>query len=294
MNRSQLDEQNEGHVPDYLDSYVDNQLAPETHAEVSKHLTVCSSCSEELNAKVALKGRLRTAVQSIAAPPELRSRIQQNLRANAEQGGSHWLRGLTAIAAAIIICVASVISYELGHLRLTSNSQESYISSISQQVGSIMRIGLGDHVHCAVFRRFPKNPPSLQQMTQDMGPQYSDLISLVNNNVPKNFRVVMAHQCRYHGRRFVHVTATDGARLMSLVIARKSGSESFTNESLRPLLSDSGLPIYRSSVQRFEIDGFETREHLVYVVSDLNRTQSLEVMTALASGVRDVLRRIES
>ena len=49
--------------------------------------------------------------------------------------------------------------YQLGHLRFTTASQESYIASVSNRVATLMRVGLGDHIHCAVFRKSKKTPP---------------------------------------------------------------------------------------------------------------------------------------
>src|SRR5262249_30819102 len=157
-------------------------------------------------------------------------------------------------------------AYQLGHLRLTTRSQESYIATISSRVAGIMRVGLGDHVHCNVFRKFPKTPPSFEEMAQKLGPSYESLLPLVKERAPGDLKIVMAHQCSYHGRKFVHLALRNESKLLSLVISRKQDGETFTKESLAPVLSDSGIPIYQSGVQRFELAAFESRDYLVYVI----------------------------
>src|SRR5438105_8849461 len=211
--------------------------------------------------------RLRTAARSFSAPARLEARIRGGVRESSRQTG--WMRSLLPLAAALLVSLGGVIAYQLGHLRLTTKSQESYIATISSRVAGVMRVGLGDHVHCAVFRKFPKNPPTLEKMAQDLGPDYQELLPIVKAAAPGDLRIVMAHQCSYHGRKFVHLALQSDSKLLSIVISKKRDGETFTKENLGPVLSESGIPIYRSGVQRFEIVGFESRDHLVYIVSDL-------------------------
>lgn len=295
MNRSHFTGNDCSQVLEQLDTYLDRELPEQAATECAQHLKGCRSCSAELETRSALRNRLKVAVQGITVSPEVQAQIRQSLRAPAAPVRSNfWTRGAMAIAASLVVGIAVFVAYQLGHLRLTTASQEKYIASISLRVGSIMRVGLGDHVHCAVFRKPPKTPDTLAKMTHDMGPEYKDLIDVVKTSVAKDYQVTMAHQCRYHGRRFVHVTATNGSRLISLVISRKGTGESFAKGELAPVLQQSGIPVYQSGVQRFEIAGFETKDHLVYVVSDMGAQKNLELMIALTPGVSDVLRKLEA
>jgi hypothetical protein len=83
------------------------------------------------------------------------------------------------------------------------------------------------------------------------------------------------------------------ARPLSMVISLKRDGESFTKENLLPVLSDSGIPMCRSAVQRSEIVGFESGNHLVYVVSDLLAKENLAFLTALAPAITDVLNKVK-
>src|SRR5262249_21366706 len=156
-------------------------------------------------------------------------------------------------------------------------------------IPGLLRVGLRDHVHCTVFRKFPKNPPSFAEMAQKLGPEYEGLLPLVQGKLPGDFRIIMAHQCAYKGRKFVHMALRNDSKLLSLVIAFKQDGETFTKESLAPVLSDAGIPMFTAGAQRFEIAGFESDKHLVYVVSDMSPSRNMEILTALAPGVRDLL-----
>ena len=240
---------------------------------------------------MALREQLKRAVRSESTPPYLEGRIRNAIRA--EERRPSWVRQLIPLTAAVMVCLGGAIAYQLGHLRFTANSQESYIVSVSNRVATLMRVGLGDHLHCSVFRKFPKNPPTAQELAVSLGSEYSGLIPIVRKHVPEDYRMVIAHECRYHGRKFVHLSLRSDAGLMSLVIARKKDGESFLTEGMMPALTQSSIPFYRAGVQRFEITSFESRDHLVYFVSDLTKQQNMNLMTAMAPQVKEFLRAKE-
>jgi hypothetical protein len=70
------------------------------------------------------------------------------------------------VAAALLLAVGGFIAYQLGHLSLTVSSQESYIATVSNRVTTLMQVGLGDHLHCAVFRKYPKDPVPVAQWVE--------------------------------------------------------------------------------------------------------------------------------
>ena len=192
----------------------------------------------------------------------------------------------------LALAVGVLVVYQLGYLRLTATSQESYNVSVSARVATLMRVGLGDHIHCSVFRKYPKNAPPIEKLEGNLGPEYRGLIPIVKQNVPEDYRLMIGHQCRYHGRRFVHLSFKNDSHLLSLVIAKKGEGESFEAQGLLPALVQSGIPVYQSGVQRFAIDAFETHGFLVYFISDLPREQNAAMMIAMAPSVRQLLEKL--
>jgi len=236
--------------------------------------------------------RLKKAVRSAPVPDYLEARIRAHVR-DAKPGRFRTLLILPATAAAVVL-IGLFTAYQVGHFRLTRESRESYIAAVSYKVTALMGVGLGDHIHCSVFRKYPKNPPKLEELITQMDPQYSGLIPIVRKHVPEQYQMRLAHECTFHNRKFVHVSLMDGSNLLSLVITRKNGGESFNSAGLPPALAQSGIPIYQSGVQRFQITSFETRDYLVYFISDLSRNENTGMMLAMSTEVREFLTHLES
>ena len=162
--------------------------------------------------------RLKAAVQSEPVPPYLAARIQAQIR-QAKPRRVWLLWGVPAVATAAL-ALSLGIAYQLGHLRLTVASQNSYIASVAGKISAFMAVGLGDHIHCAVFRKFPKNPPKTEEVVAKLKPEYAPLVPIVRDNVPPDYRLMLAHECRFQSRRFVHFSLMNGSNLLSLVMVR--------------------------------------------------------------------------
>ena len=231
--------------------------------------------------------RLKRAVHSIEVPPFLEARIRNHIRT--VKPSRRWLPRLVPVTIAAATVFGLVMAYQLGHLRLTVRSQESYIGTVSTQIATLMRVGLGDFIHCSVFRKYPKNPPTTEEFIEKMTPHYAGLIPIVRSQVPDSYRMMLAHQCSYHRRKFVHLSLMSDTNMLSLVITRKADGESFSTEDMLPALVQAGIPMYQSSVQRFQMTAFETRDYLVYFISDLPKQQNTQLMLALGPKVKDFL-----
>jgi hypothetical protein len=276
---------------EYLDSSPDLEIGP-TAVGLLRHLEQCPDCSAEINARRALRDRLRGAVHSIDAPLNLDDRIRAAIRPNVRSMPSRpWIM---AVAACLAIAFGLGVAYQLGRLRFTTESQNAYIASISSRIPSVMAIGLKDHVHCSVYRKYPKAPPSNESLLAKLGLADSGLLAIVQRNVPSDFRAMIAHHCGYKGRKYTHIVMQSDSHLMSLVIAKKGDGESLGPSGISAMLSESGIPVYTAGVQRFRLAAFETRDHLVYVVSDLSAEKNAQLMLAMAPALKEFLLKQES
>ncbi len=276
----------------YLDSCLNSRPLTETSPEVLRHLESCPDCAAEFEQSSRLKARLKSAVAGQSVPAGLSEKIRQQIRQyqshpTAITGWTRW----GAVAAAFLLVALGTWTIRSrwtgGDIYSDGPVQDAFIQRISQTISTVLRVGLRDHVHCAVLSGIPKTAPTLEQVARDMGPKYNSLVPLVRASIPADYRIVMGHQCDYAGRLYVHLTMSNGRNLMSLVITRKEKNESLA--ALVPSLTASGVRIYQAAAQQYEIAVFETEDYLAFVVSDLNTKDNLQVAGNLASSVQAFL-----
>jgi len=270
-----------------LDSYIDNELLTESSLELMEHFQRCTACTRESQERRNMRARLQTAVREVRVPPGLEDRVRDRLRQTPEPRPKRF--HLMAIAATLAVCFGWWVDYQLGTLRPTTASQESYVAEISGQVASIVRVGLGDHLHCALIRQRGRR---LEDGVDQLPVEFKELIPIVHQHLPADLPLVLAHECRYHGRNFVHLTFQNGRSLLSLVIAKKQDGESLDGANLPPALSQAGIPMYTAGARGLHVAAFESRGFLVYTVSDLSQTDNLGVLAALAPSLQDFLNQM--
>ncbi len=290
MNRVQFGEGACEKTRRYMDAYISNELLVETNHEMLRHLETCPACSAELETRGRLRSRLKSAVQNQPVPSGLPASVRERIR---RRQTSPWTIWAMASAAGIALCVAAWFAYPwqqpLPDLA-DRTAQTSYIQRVSAAVVSVFKSGLGDHIHCAVFRKYPRNPPTVEEMEAELGPEYRGLLPLVEPAVPPGYRIVMAHQCTYGGRHFVHLTmrkSEKGEDVISVVITQKNPGE--TLNTLSPVTTASGVPLYQSTAERYQVAGFESEHYLAFVVSTLAGHKNLQLTAALAPNVRRLL-----
>jgi anti-sigma factor (TIGR02949 family) len=277
-----------------LDHYLSNELSVETNHEVMTHLEACPACSQELEARMRVGNLLRRAVQSETAPPALQQRIEGRIRASE----SSFLllpflpRWALAAAAAVVVVLGGVMAvrWRTNHLYDDAGALAAYIRAVGARLPRIETVGLADHLHCAVFRRFPKEYPAEAVVVQQLGPQFAQLVSKVKERMPGEYRVVMAHRCSYAGRRYVHFVLKSDSNLLSLVITEKQPGESFSE--MEATSSKVSVPVYEVAAKRFEVAGSESRGYLAFIVSDLDRKNNLQIAENLAPLVAGFLNSI--
>jgi hypothetical protein len=227
-------------------------------------------------------------VKSAEVPPFLDGQIRRQIGSQHVIPRKRWplLTGATAVAG---LALAAIVTHQIGGIRQTVDDQESFIVSVASHVGTLMQIGLGDHIHCSFFRKFPATAPAVEEMETKLGPEYKDLIPVVQKHVPERYQLVLGHKCRYRSRPFVHLSLKDDSQLLSLVIAEKRDGEAFDIQGVLPELVQAGIPMYTSTTDRFQIAAMESETHLVYFISDLPASQNTQMLVAMGPAIKTIL-----
>jgi hypothetical protein len=175
---------------------------------------------------------------------------------------------------------------------------EDSFQLISAEAQELMRVGLVDHVHCALVLGKWKELLSFEHMREAtgrgaLGPEFIGLVPVVKEKLGPDFQLIQGHRCVANHRQYVHVILTgDNGTILSLVITEKNG-EAFDHADIAATMRASGVPLYRANEGQLEIVGFETNRYLVYVVSNLDRGGNLKVASSLALPVYEYLHRLE-
>jgi hypothetical protein len=280
----------------YLDSYLNNELMVETTHEVLRHLDSCKECAAELEAKTRMKNVLQKAVMRDGATAALRERIQRDIRRDTDAWWSprtHVMQWTLAAAAALVLFVGGwSVLHSSSSRRPQPRAPEAALLRPEIPNAEILNIGLSDHINCAVVHDQQDKRLTPEEMAERLGPDYAGLVPVVKEKAA-GFEMVMAHRCHVGNREFAHLILKNQDRVCSLVITKKDG-ESFPADDAAAIEQATTVPTYRARTRDYEVTGFETRDYLGFVVSNLSPSGNRMLASSLAPAVRDFLARLEA
>jgi anti-sigma factor RsiW len=275
-------------IRSYLDSYLNSELMIETNHEVLMHLETCGECSRSLEDRARLKTQLKRAVMQDDAPAALRERIGSDLQRSRRAGVSTFSWSLAAAAAVLVI--AAAIFFTAGPAR-DGLSLRAEVAP-GDLTGRLLKVGFDNHVACTLDHRLANAQFTSEQMAEELGSQYAGLVSLVRENMPQAYTVVVGHRCHYQQRDFIHLIVRSQNDVVSLVITRKNG-EGFPAAGAA-VVQASGVRIHETSWHSIQVAGMETRDYLAFVISNKTLEGNEQVASSLAPAVNDFLRKIEA
>jgi hypothetical protein len=235
-----------------LDSYIDNELLTKGNLEIIEHFKTCTSCTQEAQDRRGVRRRLRDAVREVSVPAGLERRIRDRLRLPKEPQAKKLF--LMAIAAALVLCFS--------------------VFRISDPSGRLLRVALDDHLHCAL-RHHPA--PRIAGELNQLPVRLKGLTALVQEGVPPEFSLVLAHECREQGHTFVHLMFGDGRHLLSVLITHRESGE-FLGDGTRQAARD-----------HFQLAAVESGDFVVYTVSDLPARANADILASFEPSVRAFL-----
>jgi hypothetical protein len=228
-----------------------------------------------------MSDRLRDAFDSEALPPGLDTRVRANVFARRARWGL-WAAAVAAAAAGFF-----------GYLYVSKMIEVNRILAAAEPgLASILRVGLRDHVYCAVMRKYKTAPPPVARLAEDLPVEMRGLAAVVQRNVPAQFAMHVAHVCKFKGRSYVHLAMHDGTRLISVMLTRREGGEALTRADLLTMTSAGGIDVFSGGSRGYDVSAFENGDWLVFLVSDLEPAESRSLMLALAPAVRGYLNRV--
>jgi len=262
-----------------LDRFEDQELPADTDAAVMAHVQGCAPCRARLERMEQLQERIRSAARGVRPPADLAARVQRTLDSDRRPAVRLWVP--LAMAASILVGILLSWGWQNSG---TSPKQtpEEYTAEASASLTPVMRVGFVNHLHCTIFGRNFAKQPDLQKVLAELGPRNATLYPVLANHVPAGYTVAAGHICEWKGHRYLHLVARKGESLLSLLFTRRGTGEAFEH-GLRPVSARTPLPVYASTVQLFNLAGLETKDFLVFVISDLPADQNTGLLSSMAT-----------
>jgi hypothetical protein len=173
-----------------------------------------------------------------------------------------------------------------------SGGNQAEMAAVSDQAMKILKIGLGDHVRCAIGHKFAERVLSSEQMANLLGERYAGMASIIKASAPAGYQLTAAHQCKVDGRTFAHLIIKKPEGFVSLIFTRKQG-ESYPSEASQSTFESFGVKLHQARLDGFEVAGFETKQHLGFFVSGLGQQGNLQIASRLAPPLQRYLSSLE-
>ncbi|MCP5118134.1 MAG: hypothetical protein GY953_45550 [bacterium] len=273
-----------------LETYLDGELPEAEGREVEAHLAACPECVEELGLKREVSRRFRQAVRQTSPPAEFEEQVRSAIRERQASDARPWFGSFYRVAAAVALL--TMLAFGGGLLKRYLD-QERLIDDLSAQLAQVFRSGFGDHLHCALFRE--SKHPMVQQLIEKtlvapLGPEYEEVRRLVAGRPPDGLEIWMAHRCKYRGREFVHVALRGEDKLLSVILTPTQEGESFAASGRNAVQVSTELTLRHTAVDRFQVAGFESAGHLVFIISNLSEDGNLGIAAALGPALDRFLK----
>ena len=257
---------------------MSDELLTETNHNVLRHMEGCKACREEIEARRAIRQMLKSAV--IEAPeyridPAFASGLESRLKGapvgdSAERPGFGFSGGpVVAIAAGLLLVFALgfVLLSQFGSPDLETVGETPSINDL--QPNHIVNVALGDHEHCAIRHDLKESPIALTLASA----KYKGLDKIVATPLNKAFadyKLVEAHACKYKETRFAHIVFKNESNTLSvLVTSREEGGKELPEV------------IEKFATNEYRVGRFNTKEHSIFVISDLDERRNTMATEAL-------------
>jgi hypothetical protein len=259
-------------VREMADSFLAEELLTETNHEMLRHLDTCPVCRADLDARRALRDRVRRAFQSardLDPNPEFITQLRTRLHDAAHQEPARRgvrLPGWWALAATVLLAVALGLAYR-GRDWITTT-------------GALARAAVGDHRNCALQFRLAEKPISLQDAADRYGAAYRVLEHLPPNDVMTAAgpaHVLERHACVYGGRRFAHIVFEYRGEHVSLLVTATNGGAPWA-------IPGAALPHVTSEgrIDDMSVVSFRSSRHVVFLAGDVALTDLVKLADAVA------------
>lgn len=286
-----------------LDSYFCEELAIETNHAMLRHAEACGACRTEMSARRQLRQSMRRACLQEGLSEDARRRLHECLRTEAlgcrQKGIGTRRRVLAAFFpltptfafATLAVIFLGSVGVAVYLLRDGRGSETVGLPAVSNLKDALFELAAGDHRQCVeeYQRRLAlAGGASLGRFD----PAYSDLESFAHSAAAAGgLDLCSKHVCIFKERRFAHLMYGGKKELVSLMVTdRDAGALGL---SAPPVDDGANAGCQNAVKEQLALSGYQSRKHIVFLVSALPPGENLTLAKELAAPVAADLRRTE-
>jgi hypothetical protein len=199
---------------------------------------------------------LRDALDKEPVPRDLEAKVRAGL--DTPRNWSPWPRLIPGLAM-LVFLAGFVTIYDV------------------TQTHRLLRVGIADHLHCAIEGEYPKQTDRAA-MTTALGP-YSLMLQPILDQTPRD-QVVSAHRCTIGGRAYMHVILRHDGKMLSVILTKRGEDETF------PRMLARATSIRDGELDGYTVSGFNAGGYLGYIVSSMPMQQNGDLARKLAPVIR--------
>lgn len=303
-----------------IDSYLAGELLVETNHDVLRHLEHCPACRGELADHRTFRNRLRSAVRNapdVQIDPAFAARLKESLSQKQVRPPSRRIFNLVAFFnrrnLTAVVAFGALLFAVVGAFWLNSRNSSTEKTTIAENEPNVLKNGniysqepdspvaqavqiawremthaaAGDHQNCALKFNLKEKPISLAEAAEKYGKFNRNLEKAVSEPLRESFpagtfgavKLLAAHSCVFNGRRFAHIVLRRRNETISVLVTETDASNGANKE------------VISQTNDKLQVAGFSTKNHLIFVVSDLPPEENLTVARIIADPIR---RQIEN
>jgi hypothetical protein len=149
-----------------------------------------------------------------------------------------------------------------------------------RKTDELLRIGLNDHLHCAVAGTYPRQTRK-GEMSDGLGDRFAPMLQPVVDAADGGV-ALSAHRCDIQGRAYIHIVLRRDQTLISVILTRRGEREVFPRALAAHVVDAAGIALHEGRRDGYSVACFECGGYLGYIVSALPGEKNDELARRIA------------
>ena len=283
---------------DTIDSFLCGETLVESNLEMIRHAEHCPECRAELAARRNLRLQMQRVIGQEKMPAVAHDRLLARLRQEANPSlktaqsiSPNWrtrfaglFNGRTPLLASLTLLLLVGLSWWL--TRANNPSVQAAVLS-----PAVFEQAAREHELCGRFYANAAEPAGMAAAAVEYDATYAGLDQVAKLKT-QGMQLRAAHKCELVGRPFAHLLFSRGSELISFMVTERDAAA--MRDGLVP--NDDGrlAPLQHDRQADCTISAYQTKRHIVFVVSKLAQNQNERLARQIAQPVSEHLRKAEA